>query len=139
MREYLYTGAVVAGTALVNFLGGADTALKVLAAFMVIDYLSGIVVALVFKNSPKSSNGGLDSSVGFKGICKKVFMIAMVGVANLLDSVLGTEFVRTGLVLSLVTNETISIVENAACMGIVMPPVIYEAIDIMNGKEKPNA
>ena len=138
MKEYLATMAVVTSTALVNFLGGADTALKVLAAFMVIDYLSGIVVALVFKNSPKSSNGGINSMVGFKGICKKLFMVAMVGVANLLDTVLGTEFVRTGLVLSLVTNETISIVENAACMGIVMPPVIHEAIDILNGKEKPN-
>lgn len=136
MKEYLSTMVVVTSTALVNFLGGADTALKVLAIFMVIDYLSGIVVAMVFKNSPKSKNGGLDSAIGFKGICKKLFMVAMVGVANMLDSVLGTEFVRTGLVLSLVTNETVSIVENAGCMGIAIPTVITEAIDILNGKEK---
>lgn len=138
MKEYLSTMTVVTSTALVNFLGGADTALKVLAIFMVIDYISGIVVAMVFKNSPKSQNGGLDSAIGFKGICKKLFMVAMVGVANMLDSVLGTEFVRTGLVLSLVTNETVSIVENACCMGISIPPVITDAIDILNGKEKPH-
>lgn len=135
MKENLYPMAVVIGTALTNFLGGADTTLKVLAVFMVIDYLSGIVVAMVFKNSPKSQTGGLNSAIGFKGICKKLFMVAMVGVANMLDTVLGTEFVRTGLVFSLITNETVSIIENAGCMGITIPAVITDAVDILNKKE----
>lgn len=136
MKETLTAVTVMIGAAVTNFLGGADTMLSVLAIFMVVDYLSGVVVALVFKNSPKSSTGGLNSFVGFKGICKKLFMVAMVGVANLLDTVLGTEFVRTGLVLSLITNETVSIIENAGCMGITIPAVITEAVDILSKKEK---
>lgn len=136
MRDSVYAALVVACTGITTFLGGADTALKALAVLMVVDYLSGLVVALVFKNSPKSSTGGLNSGVGFKGICKKLFMVAMVGVANILDNVLGTNFVRTGLVFTLVSNETISIVENAGLMGIPVPNVVMEAIDILKEKDK---
>lgn len=138
MRENLHSVVVVVGTALTTFLGGADTALWALAVFMVIDYISGLAVALVFQNSPKSSTGGLNSAVGFKGICKKLFMVCMVGVANVLDTVLGTDFVRTGFVFSLITNEAISIVENAGYMGIEMPPAITKAIDILKQKEEPH-
>jgi toxin secretion/phage lysis holin len=138
MRENLHAVVVVLGTGVTTFLGGADTVLKALAVLMVLDYVSGIVVAMVFHNSPKSNTGGLNSSIGFKGIFKKLFMVAMVGVANVLDTVLGTDFVRTGLVFSLITNEAISIVENAGCMGIEMPPAITKAIDILKQKENPN-
>ena len=135
MKDGIYTVLVVVATALVNFLGGADSSLKALAVLMLIDYLSGLVVAFVFKNSPKSSTGGLNSTVGFKGIFKKFFMVAMVGVANILDGVLGTNFVRTGVVFTLLSNETISIIENAGLMGVPVPKVVSDAIDILKEKE----
>ena len=138
MKETICAFFGVIGSALVYYIGGVDTVLTVLAIFMVIDYISGIIVAVIFKNSPKTESGKVNSGASLKGLCKKLFMMVLVGVAHLLDLVLGTDFIRSGLVIAFITNETISIIENAGLMGIPIPKVLENAIDILNEKEVNN-
>lgn len=136
MKELVYTATGLIGSALGYFFGGVDAMFIVLCIFLGIDYISGIIVALVFKKSPKTESGKADSTIGFKGICKKLFTIVLVGVAHQLDLVLGVEFVRGGVIVAFLTNETISIIENAGLMGIPIPKPLRNAIDVLHGKEE---
>lgn len=136
MKELFCTIVGVIGSALIYFFGDFDTVFIILGVFMLIDYISGVLVAVVFKNSPKTDSGKANSGASLKGIIKKVFMLSLVGVANLLDIVLGTDFIRGGLVIAFIANETISIVENAGLMGISIPKVLQDALDILNEREE---
>lgn len=136
MREMFYTIMLSVGSALSYFFGGVDTMFLVLCAFLLVDYISGIIVAVVFKNSTKTETGKLNSKVSFKGLCKKVFVVILVGVSHLLDVVLGTNFIRGGVVVAFISNETISIIENAGLMGIHIPTQLKKALDILNEREE---
>lgn len=136
MREMFYTIMVGIGSALSYFIGGVDTMFIVLCVFLLIDYISGVIVAVVFKNSTKTETGKLNSSVSFKGLCKKFFVIVLVGVAHFLDIALGTNFIRGGVVVAFISNETISIIENAGLMGIPIPATLKKAIDILHEREE---
>lgn len=135
MREVFYTVMTVIGSALSYFIGGVDTMFIVLCVFLLVDYISGIIVASVFKNSTKTDTGKLNSAVSFKGLCKKFFVVILVGVAHLLDVVLDTNFIRGGVVVAFISNEIISIIENAGLMGIPIPATLKKAIDILQDKE----
>lgn len=135
MREFFYTCMLTIGSAISYFIGGVDTMFLVLCVFLAIDYISGIIVACVFKNSTKTESGKLNSSVSFKGLCKKIFVVILVGVSHLLDLVLCTDFIRGGVVTAFIANETISIIENAGLMGIPIPAPLKKAIDILTDKE----
>lgn len=106
-----------------------------LVIFMAVDYLTGLSVAAVFKNSTKSSTGALESRAGFKGLCRKGMIMLVVLVACRLDMTLQTDFVRDATVIAFITNELISIIENAGLMGIPIPKVIRRAIDVLKDKE----
>lgn len=136
MREMFYTIMLSVGSTLSYFVGGVDTMFIVLCVFLLIDYISGLIVALVFKNSTKTETGKANSLVSFKGLCKKVFVLVLVGVAHLLDTALGTNFIRGGVIVAFISNETISIIENAGLMGIPIPAVLRKAIDILQEKEE---
>ena len=125
-------GAV--GAFISNLFGGWDAALTTLLIFMAIDYLSGIVVAGVFKKSGKSETGALESRAGLKGICKKGMMLLVVLVAVRLDMMSGTNFLRDAVIIAFVANEALSIMENAGLMGVKWPPVISNAIDVLKKK-----
>lgn len=135
MREMFYTSMLAIGSALSYFIGGVDTMFVVLCVFLLVDYISGIIVASVFKKSTKTESGKLNSAVSFMGLCKKFFVIILVGVAHLLDVVLGTNFIRGGVVVAFISNETISIIENAGLMGIPIPCQLEKAIDILQDRE----
>ena len=135
MREMFYTIMLSIGSALSYFIGGVDTMFLVLCVFLLVDYISGIIVAVVFKNSTKTESGKVNSAVSFKGLCKKFFVIVLVGVSHLLDNVLGTNFIRGGVVVAFISNETISIIENAGLMGIPIPAPLKKAIDILQDRE----
>ena len=124
------------GAAIVSALGGWDTALQTLVIFMAIDYFSGLIVAAVFKSSPKSKNGALESRAGLKGLFRKIAMLAGVLMAFYLDQIAGTEFVRDAACIAFICNEGISIIENFGLMGVPIPPVIINAIDALQGGEK---
>lgn len=135
MRELVCTVIGVIGSALAYLLGGWDTAIIALCVFMLIDLITGVVLALVFHKSPKNNNGKLESKPFWKGLAKKVATIMLVCVAHLMDKVLGIDFLRTGTVICLMANETISIVENCGLMGIPIPAPIRNGIELLTKKE----
>ena len=122
------------GGGLVALLGGWDVALTALIILMGVDYLTGILVAGVFKASPKSECGSLESKAGFKGMVRKGCMLLIVLVAVQLDLVLNTDIVRSFSIIAFCANEVISIIENAGLMGIRIPTVITNAIELLNEK-----
>ena len=129
---------VTLGYVITNLLGGIDIALQTLLLFMSIDYITGLVVAGVFKKSRKNKSGALDSSIGFKGIIKKCMMLLMVLIAHHLYLVIGWEFIRYGVIIAFLTNEVISITENACLMGVPIPPTLRNAIGILQKKGDEN-
>ena len=107
------------------FLGGVDGLMITLIAFIAVDYISGVLVAIVQHK--------LNSEIGFKGICKKVLIIALVGVANLIDiHVIRTGAVaRTAVIFFYAANEGISILENATKLGLPVPGKLKKILDDM--------
>ena len=135
MKENIITGAIgVVGSTIAALFGGWDTALTTLIIFMAVDYISGLIVAGVFKKSPKSANGALESRAGFKGLMQKGMSLLLVLVACRLDIVIGSTFIRDAAVIAICANELISVVENFGLAGVPIPSVITKAIDILKNK-----
>lgn len=126
------------GAVFTSLFGGWSTGLSTLVLFMAIDYISGLVVAGVFKKSPKTKTGALNSKVGWKGLSKKGMTLLFVLVAYRLDLLIGTDYIRDAVVIGYCVNELLSIVENAGIMGIPMLPVMKKAIDILSAEDKKN-
>ena len=105
------------------FLGGCDGLLYALIAFVVIDYLTGVMCAINDKT--------LSSEVGFRGICRKVLIFLLVGIANILDvHVIGTGSVlRTAVIFFYISNEGVSLLENAAHLGLPVPQKIKAVLE----------
>lgn len=135
LKTGLITGVGIVGSYISSLFGGWDAALITLIIFMAIDYISGIIVAGVFKNSNKSDSGALESRAGWKGLCCKAMTLFMV---LMLDIVIGSNFIRNAVVIAYIANETISIIENAGLMGIPIPSAITKAIDVLKSKEDEN-
>lgn len=115
------------------FLGGNDGFIYALLAFVVIDYITGIMCAIADKE--------LSSEVGFKGICKKVLIFALVGIGNLLDIyILGQAgILRNVVIFFYLSNEGVSILENSAHLGLPVPEKLKEILkQLHNGKESEN-
>lgn len=130
--------AVIAtlGSIITSLLGGWDTALQTLLIFMLIDYVSGLVVAGVFKKSNKTDTGALESMAGFKGIIKKVMTLLFVLMGNQLDVMLQVDYIKTGLIIAFSVDEGISIIENAGLMGIPLPEFLINALDMLKKTNK---
>ena len=129
-------GAV--GGVIAKALGGWDNAVITLIIFMVIDYAMGLIVAGVFKNSEKSESGGLSSRVCWVGLARKVITLLFVVIAYRLDLLIGSDYIRTGVIIAFCASELISICENAGLMGVPLPSVITKAIDILKNKSEDN-
>ncbi len=134
MKAKLLTLIGVAGSALASLFGGWDAALTTLIIFMGVDYVTGLIVAGVFKTSKKTETGTLESHAGWKGLCKKGVTLLIVLVACRLDLVMGSSFIRDAVIIAFIGNETISIIENAGLMGIPIPAVIMRAIEVLTKK-----
>lgn len=104
------------------FLGGYDGLLYALVVLMAVDYITGVMCAV--------SDKKLSSTVGFKGICRKVLILMLVGIANLLDvQVVGTGAVlRTAVIFFYLSNEGVSLLENAAHLGLPIPGKLKEIL-----------
>lgn len=124
----------VIGSAIAGFFGGWSEGMTTLLIFMGIDYLTGIIVAAVFHNSPKTESGSLKSVAGLKGLCKKCGMLLCVLIAVRLDMLLGIEYIRDCVVIAFIVNEATSILENLGLMGIKFPKIITSALDVLNRK-----
>lgn len=139
MKEFVCTVFGTVGGFFVMMIGGVDAALFTMITLMIIDYLSWILVAGVFKNSPKTENGALESKTGFKGLVKKGMCLLIVVVAVRLDIIMNTSYIRSAVIIGFSLNELISIVENAGLMGIPLPDVLLNAIELLKKKEGNNA
>ena len=104
------------------FLCGCDGLLYALIVFVILDYITGVLCAIADRR--------LSSAVGFKGICRKVLIFALVGIANILDvHVIGTGcVVRTATIFFYISNEGVSILENAANLGLPVPKKVKEVL-----------
>lgn len=110
------------------FLGGCDGLLYALIAFVVIDYITGVMCAI--------SNHTLSSEVGFKGICRKVLIFLLVGIANILDiQVIGSgSALRTAVIFFYISNEGVSLLENAAHLGLPIPEKIKVVLEQLHDR-----
>lgn len=124
----------VAGGVIADYAGGWDTGLKMLVIFMCIDYITGLICAGIFHKSNKSETGALESRAGFKGLCRKGMIIALVMVAHQADILTGTDIIRNSVIIAFSCNEAISVMENAALMGLPIPVKLKDAIDILKDK-----
>jgi len=131
MRNTLCTIVGIAGGAIAALFGGWDVALQALCWFMAIDYITGLVVAGVFHKSSKTENGALESRAGFKGLCRKGVVLALVLMAHYLDLIANTSFVRDAVCIGFLANEGLSILENVGLMGVSYPAAIKKALDIL--------
>ena len=134
LKTMICTGIGVVGSTVAAAFGGWDAAMITLVSMMVIDYLTGVLVAGVFHNSPKTENGALESKTGWKGLCRKGMTLLIVLVAARLDIILGTGFIRDAVIIGYIANETISIIENAGLMGVPIPEAIKKAIEVLQQK-----
>lgn len=134
IKTTVCAAAGVIGSAVASAIGGWDAAMITLISMMVIDYLTGVLVAGVFHNSPKTENGTLESKAGWKGLCRKGVTLLIVLVAARLDIILGTGVIRDAVIIGYIANETISIIENAGLMGVPIPEAIKKAIEVLQSK-----
>lgn len=132
MRTALCTTIGVIGSGIAALFGGWDVSLQCLLWFMAIDYISGLIVAGVFRKSNKTEAGGLESRAGFKGLCRKAAVLALVLMAHYLDMVIGTAFARDAVCIGFIVNEGLSILENVGLMGITYPAAIRKALDVLS-------
>lgn len=121
--EFIKAGLATVGGYIAWFLGGFDGLLIALCVFAVVDYLTGVIAAVIEKN--------LCSRVGFKGIAKKFLMFLMVGIAAILDMyVLGGESpVREVVIVFYIANEGISVIENSARLGLPVPKKLIGVLE----------
>ena len=134
MKETVSTVAGVAAGVISWLVGGLDMPIVALVICMGVDYVTGLIVAGIFHNSPKTPNGGLDSRVGWKGLARKFVTLLIVVVANLMDGLLKLGYIRDAVIVGFCANECISILENAGNMGLPIPKVLMRAIDALSGK-----
>ena len=132
MKEFWTTIQVVfagIGGWLGWFLGGCDGLLYALLAFVVIDYITGVMCAIADKS--------LSSEVGFKGICRKVLIFILVGIGNIIDVyVLGDAGVlRTAVIFFYLSNEGVSLLENSAHLGLPVPDKLKDVLQQLHNKE----
>lgn len=134
----LYSAVGLIGGFIAMVFGGWSDALITLIIFMSVDYVTGLIVAGIFKKSKKSENGALESRAGFKGLCRKGVALLIVLVAVRLDIVMQTTYIKDAVIIAFIVNESISIIENAGLMGIPVPSIIAKAIDVLkkNSDEK---
>lgn len=131
MKEFWNTVQMVfaaIGGWLGYFLGGCDGLLYALIAFVVIDYITGVMCAVADKK--------LSSTVGFKGICRKVLIFLLVGIVNILDvNIIGSGSVlRTAVIFFYISNEGVSLMENAARLGLPVPEKIKAVLEQLHDR-----
>lgn len=134
MKNAICTAIGLVGSFVASLFGGWSASLTTLLIFMLLDYLSGLIVAGVFHNSPKTETGTLESRAGLKGLIRKTTMLLFVLIGHRLDIAVGTSYIKDAVCIAFMANELLSLVENAGLMGIPIPSVLKNAIDILKKK-----
>ena len=135
----LVIGAI--GGFIASLFGGWDSALVTLIIFMAIDFSTGMITAAMGR-SKHTDSGRLSSKAGWIGLAKKCCILMLIIVAVRLDILLNTNYVRDAVCIGFCANEVLSIIENTSLMGIPYPPVLKNAIEVLQkqagGKDDDN-
>ena len=134
IKFFTLSSVACVGAAVASIFGGWTGAMTTLVILMLIDYVTGLIVAGVFHASPKSSGGALSSAAGFKGICRKFVILLIVVVACRVDLLLNTNIIRDATCIGFCANELVSITENAGLMGIPLPRKLVDSIEVLRGE-----
>ena len=126
----------IIGGFIANAFGGWSAALTTLLIFMGVDYISGLILAGVFHASPKSEDGTLESYAGWKGLVRKGMTLLIVLIGARLDLMLGVNYIRDAMVIAFCVNELLSIIENMGLMGVPMPEILTNAIEMLKSKSE---
>ena len=135
MNQTVCTLFGLLGAGIAWAFGGWDAAMAALLVCMGVDYVSGSIVALVFRKSTKSETGAYNSAYGLKGLCKKGLMLLFVLVAVQIDRILGVDYVRDAVCIGFCSNEVLSIVENLGLAGVPMPQAVTKALEQLQSKK----
>ena len=133
MKENICTLIAVIGAIFTSLVGGWDSAMTTLVIFMMIDFMTGFVTAIIGK-SKHSISGRLNSKAVWVGLSKKFCVILMVIVAMRIDILLETTYVRDATCIGFCANELLSIIENTSLMGIQYPPAMKKALEVLQKK-----
>lgn len=128
------TACGIVGTAITTIFGGFTEDMITLVVVMAVDFIMGLIIALILKKSPKTESGAASSKNCFMGLCKKCVMLLFVLVAHRLDVTLHINYIKTATVIGFIVNELMSIIENAGLMGIPLPDVLKKGIDLLKGE-----
>ena len=136
MKDTICGNLGVIGAFIAPIFGGWTAAMTTLIIFMGLDYITGLIVAGVFKKSKKSESGALESRAGWMGLVRKLVSLLFVLVAYRLDLIIGTTYIKDAVCIAFIVNELISLTENAGLMGIPIPEPIMNAIELLRSKNK---
>lgn len=133
MKEFwntLQLAFTVVGGWLGYFLGGCDGLILALVLFVVADYITGVMCAVTDKK--------LSSSIGFKGIFRKVLIFMLVGIANIIDFqvIKQGSVIRTAVIFFYLSNEGLSLIENAAHLGLPVPEKLKNVLEQLHDKDR---
>jgi len=132
MENIFKTIVAVGGAAASYLFGGWSSLLTILLTFVVLDYVSGVAAA--------AKEGKLNSEIGAWGIAKKVGIFAIVAAAHMVDSALGdAHLFRDAAIFFFLANELLSVIENAGRIGVPIPPVLQQAVEVLRGKSEGDA
>lgn len=133
-KSFFLIGLGAIGSVISELFGGWTSAMTTLVIFMLIDYITGILVAAVFKKSNKTEDGGLESKAGWKGLIRKFSSLLIVLISIRLDIIFNTTIISNCVVFTFLANELLSLLENVGLMGIPLPSVLTEVISVLNKK-----
>ena len=128
----LKTISAAIGASVGYFIGGVDAMMEALLLFMALDYLTGVMCAVLDKS--------LSSAVGFRGIFKKMMILILAGTAHIVDAqIIGSgDAIRSAVICFMLCNEGLSILENAGHIGIPIPPPLKAAlVQLQKTDDKP--
>ena len=129
LKDIVKYVAAIGGSLVTYLFGGWPALIQILVAFVVIDYVTGVLAAAI--------GGKLNSNIGLKGIAKKIFIFIIVACGHLVDNAMGTQdIVRDAAIYFYIANELLSILENAGNVGLPVPDILKNSIDTLKGKEK---
>jgi toxin secretion/phage lysis holin len=134
IKDAILAFLAAAGAYIANILGGWDAMLKVLVAMMCADYVTGLIVAGVFKRSDKTETGKLSSDAGMRGLVKKCMVLLLVYISVLLDNATGAHYVRSAVLVFFIGNEGLSLLENIGLMGVPYPAFLKNMLQALHDK-----
>lgn len=132
MKNKIFMGFGFIVSWIIQQMGGWSIPIQMLFWCIAIDSVSGYIVAGIFHKSPKTKNGKLYSREVFKGILKKFMYICIIIIGRQMDLVLNINYIANGLVFGFIALDVTSIIENMGLMGIKLPDVLAESLELLN-------